>query len=83
MTLSKKNCLDKDISLRLTPKIRASQIHERHDVASFSPKSEEDGKNKKGRENRKYERGHQRNKVDPVVEKSSDFEVSNNYYTIY
>lgn len=43
-------------------------------------------KNKKSRENRKSERdggGHQRNKIDLIVEENSSFEISDYYHTIY
>lgn len=71
MTLSKKDCLNKNISVRLlelAPKIQASQVHQRHYVALFclknrraqyenSQKSRKNGKNKKDGENEKSERG--------------------------
>ncbi len=89
--------MDKDVlvmSLEPTPKIRAFQVYQRHDVAPFSPKSGraqygnsqrggEDGKGKRGRENEKGERGHRRNKVDLVVEESSGFKASDYYHIIY
>ncbi len=79
--------MDKDVLLEPAPKIRASQVHERHDVALLGPKSGrsqygnsqrggEDGKGKRGGENGKVERGHRGNKVDPVVEESSGSEES-------
>ncbi len=40
-------------------------------------------KSKRGGENRKGERGHWGNKVDPVIEKSSGSEASDYYHIIY
>ncbi len=70
-TLLEEDCLDEDVpitSLEPAPKIRTSQVHQRHDVASLGPKSRraqygnsqrggEDGKGKRSRENRKGEKG--------------------------
>ncbi len=99
-TLSEEDCLDEDVpvmSLEPAPKIQASQVHQRHDVAPFDPKSRraqygnsqrggEDGKGKRSGENGKGERGgggHRRNKVDLVVEESSDSEANDYYHIIY
>ncbi len=99
-TLSGEDCLDEDIpitSLEPAPKIRASQVHQRHDVTPLGPRSKraqygngqrdgEDGKGKRGGENRKGKRGrggYWRNKVDPLVEESSGSEASNYYHIIY
>ncbi len=79
------------------PKIQAFQVHQRHNVALFSPKSGraqygnsqrdgENGKSKRNRENGKGERGggsHRGNKVDLVVEESSGSEASDYYHIIY
>ncbi len=86
--------MDEDVPLEPAPKIRASQVHECHDIAPLNPKSGraqyensqrggEDGKGKRGGENRKGERGHRGNKVDPVVEESSGSEASDYYHIIY
>ncbi len=78
-------------------KIKALQVHQHYDVAPLGSRSErvqyrsgssdgEDGKGKKGGKNQKGERGrgdYQRNKIDPIVEESSGFEVSNYYHIIY
>ncbi len=59
--------MDEDVSLELAPKIRASQVHESHDIAPLglksgrtqygnSQKGEENGKGKRGGENEKGER---------------------------
>ncbi len=99
-TLLEEDRLDEDVpvtSLELAPKIRASQMHQRHDVAPFGPRSRraqyrngqrdgKDRKGKRGKENRKDERGgesHRGNKVDSVVEESSGSEASNYYHIIY
>ncbi len=72
-------------------------MHQCYDIASLGPKSRraqyensqrdrEDGKVMGGGENRMGERGgggHQENKVDPMVEKSSDSEASDYYHIIY
>ncbi len=68
-TLSEEDRLDEDIPLELVPKIRTSQMHERHDIAPLGLKSGraqygssqrggEDGKDKKGGENGKDERSY-------------------------
>ncbi len=89
--------MDEDVpitSLEPAPKIRASQVHQCHDVAPLGPKSGraqygnsqrggEDGKSKRGGENGKSERGHRGTKVDPLVEESSGFEASDYYHIIY
>ncbi len=99
-TLSKEHHLDEEVlvtSLEPAPKIQASQVYQRHDVAFLGLKSEraqygngqrggEDGKDKRGEENEKGERsggGHRKNKVDPVVEESYGSEVSDYYHIIY
>ncbi len=93
-TLLEEERLDEDVPLEPAPKIQASQVHERHDVAPLSPKSGraqygnsqrggEDRKGKKGGENKKGERDHWGNKVDLVVEESSGSEASDYYHIIY
>ncbi len=96
-TLLEEDCLDKDVlvtSLEPAPKIQASQVHQRYNVAPLGPKNGraqygnsqrdgEDGKGKRGGENEKGERGYWRNKVDPVVEKSSSSEAKDYYHIIY
>ncbi len=93
-TLSEEDRLDEDVQLEPAPKIRAFQMHERHDVTPLGPKSgraqygnsqrgREDRKGKRGGENGKGERGHGGNKVGPVVEKSSGSEASDYYHIIY
>ena len=85
------------IALERVPKTRDSQLYKRHNVALLGPKSRrvqygegqrgwEDGKDKKGRENRKGERGrggHRKNKVNPVVGKSSSSKASVYHHIIY
>ncbi len=99
-TLSKEACLDEDVSvmsLKPVPKIQVSQVHQRHDVAPFSLKSEraqygngqkdrKKGKDERSRENRQDKRGgrgYWGNKIKLVVEESSGFEASNYYHMIY
>ena len=72
-------------------------MYKRHDIAPLGPKnrkaqykegqkSGEDGKDKKGRENERVERGerdHYGNKINLVVEKSSNSETSVYHHLIY
>ena len=83
--------------LELAPKTQDSQVYKCHNVALFGPKSgraqykkgQKGGKNRKdkrGRENKRGKRdrgGHYRNKVNPMVGKSSGFETSIYYHIIY
>ncbi len=96
-TLSKEDCLDENVpitSLESAPKIQVSYVHNYHDITLFgsksgkaqyenSQKSGEDGKDRRGRENRKDKRDHQENKVDLLIEESSNFEASKYYHIIY
>ncbi len=93
-TLLEEDCLDEDVPLEPTPKIQASQVHERHDVTPLGPKNRraqygnsqkggEDGKGTKGGENGRGERDHRGNKVDPMIEESSGSEASDYYHIIY
>lgn len=81
----------------LAPKIQHSQVYKCYDVVPFCLKSGKaqdekgqrggkDGKDKRGRENRRDERGkggHCRNKVNLVVQQSSDSEISVYHHIIY
>ena len=84
-------------SLKLVLKTQDSQVYKCHDVALLGLKSGraqyEEGKrgrknekDKRDRENergKRGEEGHCRNKVNLMVEKSSDFEASVYYHIIY
>lgn len=85
------------MSLEIAPKIQDSQIQKRHDFTFFSfkneraqdgksQKSREDKKNKRSKENKRGKRikgGYYRNKVNPVVRKSSGSKASVYYHIIY
>lgn len=71
-------------------------MHQRHNITPHGPKNGkaqyengqsggENGKSKRDRENGKSERGgedHRKNKIDSVVEESSDSKTSDYYYII-
>ena len=88
-----KDCLNEDVLvtlLELVLEIRDSQVYKRHDITPLGPRSGrtqygeglkggEDGKDKRGRENRRGERGggaHCGNKVNPIVGESSGPQAS-------